>query len=60
MIIIDFKLEDVVGYRVNIYTLNVKRLIGDKRLVVARCNKKLKELIVSYKINRKLDNLEDE
>ena len=59
-IITDFELEDAVGYRVNICTLNIKSLIGDKSLVVARYNKKVKELIVSHKINRKLDYLEDE
>ena len=60
VIIIDFKLENLVGYKVNIYTLNMRRLIGDKPLVTARYNEKAKELIISHEINRKLDTLEDE
>ena len=58
-IIVDFKLEDAAECRVNICTLNIRRLIGDKSLVAARHNEKAKELIVSCKINRKLDALED-
>ena len=60
MIIIDFKFEDIVEFRVNICTLNIKRLIGDKPSVVARYNEKVKELIISHNINRKLNDLEDE
>ena len=60
VIIINFKLDYIAGYRVNIYTPNVKRLIRDMTLVVARYNNKAKKLIVSYKINRKLDTSEDE
>ena len=44
----------------NISALKMRKLIGDKPLVVARHNNKAKELIVSYEINRKLDTSEDE
>ena len=60
LIIINFRLDDIVEYRVNIYALNMRRLIGNKSLVVARCNAKAIELVVSYKINRNLDILENE
>ena len=59
MIIIDFRLDNVAECRVNIYTLNMRRLLDDKPLVVARYNAKITELVVSHKINRKLDSLED-
>ena len=52
-ILVDFKLDDIAGYRVNISTLKIRKLIGDK----ARYNEKEKELIVSHKINKKLDTL---
>ena len=58
-IIIDFRLDNVVRYGVNIYTLSIIRLIGYKPSVVARYNDKVKELIVSCKVNRRLDTLED-
>ena len=58
MIIIDFKLKCVTEHRVNICTLNIRRLLEDKPSVVARYDKKAKKLIVSNKINRKLNNLE--
>ena len=59
-IIINFKLDNIVGHKVNICTLNTRKLIEDNSLIVARCNNKIKELMVSYKINRRLDTLEDE
>ena len=58
--ITDFKLEDAAEYRVNTYTPNMRRLIEDKSLVVARHYDKAKGLIVSFKINRKIYTLEDE
>ena len=58
-ILVDFKLENIAGYRVKICTLNMRRLIGNKSSVVARHNDKAKELIFFCEINRKLDTLED-
>ena len=60
VILVDSKLDDAAGHRVNICTLNMRRLIEDKPLVIVRFNDKARELIVSHKINRKLNALEDE
>ena len=60
VILVDFKLNDLAGYRVNICTPNARRLIEHEPSVVARYNNKAKELIVSYKTNRKLETLKDE
>ena len=38
----------------------MRRLIEDKPSVAARYNNKAKELIISHKINRRLDTLEKE
>ena len=60
VIIIDFRLDNAIKYRVNIYTLNTRSLIDNKPSVVARYNAKVIELVVYHKMNIKLDILEDE
>ena len=50
----------VIEHRVNICTSSMRRLLEEKLSIIARYNDKAIELMVSYKINSKLDSSEEE
>ena len=59
IITVDFNLRDAAGYRVKIYYPEIRRLIGDNKLVAEKYDAKVLELLTFYDINKKLDKLEN-
>ena len=45
VILVDFKLSDIAGYRAKIYSLGMRRLICENKVVVEKCNMKALELL---------------
>ena len=45
VILVDFKLSNVAGYRVKIYSLEMRRLIHENKIVVEKCSIRALELL---------------
>ena len=59
IIAVDFNLKDVAGYQVKICYPEMRRLVGDNKLVIEKYNAKVLELLIFHKIDKKLDKLEN-
>ena len=60
IILVDFKFSNVAGYRINICSSGIWRLIYDNKIAIEKYIKKTLELLLFYQIDKKLDKLEKE
>ena len=60
IILVGFKQSNVVGYRVKICSLGIRKLICENKAVVEKHNMKALELLQFNKIDKKLNRIEED
>ena len=55
VILVDFNWNDIIGRRINIYKLNMRRLIFKKALIIKKYNQRAVELLREYEISERLN-----